>query len=102
MMMMVHNEIAAALMFALGIEYPTVIDCWGPDGNDVSSLYLGPSKSLLESRALGKDVANSTGYFDSDFVCKFVHRYMEYDAGLYRPFVSLDNTRCMCTDTETD
>ena len=89
------------MMSAPAIAYLMVIGCWVLDGNDVSSLYLGPSKSLLEPRALGRVVANSTGcYFGSDFGCKSVYRYMDYDAGLYRPFVLLDSNRCMCTDTE--
>ena len=82
------------------IAYLMVFD-WVLGGNDVSSLYLGPSKSLLEPKNLGKGVANSTGYLGSDFGCKSVYRHMDYDAGLYRPFV-LDSTHCMCTDTELD
>ena len=108
-MMMIDNEIAAAALLmmtsvpAATIDLMVMIDRWGLDGNDVSSLHLGPSKSLLEPRDLGRVVANSTGcYFGSDFGCKSVYRYMDYDAGLYRPFVLLDNTRCMCTDTEFD
>ena len=57
--------------------------------------------------ALDRVVANSTGwcYFGSDFGCKSVHRYMDYDAGLYRPFVLLlllllDSTHYMCMDIE--
>ena len=89
-----------ALMSALAIAYLMVVD-WVLDGNGVSSPYLGPSESLLEPRPLGRVVANSTGYFDSDFGCKSVYRHMDYDAGLYRPFV-LNSTRCMCMDTEFD
>ena len=106
MMMMVDNEVvaaAAALTMISMMSALAAIDCWDQDGNDVTSPYLEPSKSLLEPRDLGRVVANSIGYyFDSDFGCKSVYRYMDYDAGLYRPFVLLDNIRCMCTDTEFD
>lgn len=114
LIVMVGNVIAAAaallmlmLMSALAIAHLMVLDCWVLDGNDVSSLYLEPSE-FLEPRDLGRVVANSTGcYFGSDFGCKSVHRYMDYDAELYRPFVVLllleeDSTRRMCTDTEFD
>ena len=103
---MIDNEIAVVLMMmsalAPAIAYLMMIDCWGQDGNDVSFLYLGPLKPLLDPRGLGRVVANSTGYFGSDFGRKSVYRYMGFDAGLYRSSVSLDNTRCRCTDTEFD
>ena len=40
------------------IAHLMAIDCWALDGNDVASLYLGPSRPLLESRDLGRVVAN--------------------------------------------
>jgi len=101
-MMMIDNEIAAALMSVPAVAYLTVIECWRQDGNDVSFLYPGPLKPLLERRLLDRVFANSIGYFGSDFACKSVYRYMDYDAELYRPFVLLTDTRCMCTDTESD
>ena len=99
-------ELAAALLMASApaIASLMVVGCWDLHGIDVPSLYLGSSKSLLEPMVLGRVVANSTGrYFGSDFGCKSVYRYMDYDVGLYRPCVCVfDSNRCMCTDTEFD
>ena len=77
--MMIEIEIAAALMMmpAQAVVYLMEIDCWGLYGNDVLSQYLGPSKSLLERRNLGRVVANLAGYFGSDFGRNFVYRYMD-------------------------
>ena len=107
MMTIIDDEIAAVLMISMmtapAIAYLTEIGRWDLDENDASSLYPGLSKPLLEQKDLGRVVANSTGYFGSDLGCKSVYRYMDYDAGLYRPLLLLvGNTRCMCTDTEFD
>ena len=59
-LMMVDNEVAAALMMmpVPVLAHLMAIDCWGLDENGVASLYLGPSRPLLESRDLGRVVAN--------------------------------------------
>lgn len=89
------------LMSAPALSHLMVFD-WALDGSDASSLYLGPSRPLLEPQmVLGMVVANSTGHFGSDCGHNSAYRCMDCIVGAYQPS-AFDSTRCMGMDTGCD